>query len=216
MFAPRVYGIFGPEIFLAFPTMIIEWLVLDLVLIGKSKISLWSVIKIHLISYPLTAIAGVFILYFAEIIPLCIEDCYYQGLFKKNSHKHKNMPSPSRIATATLIANLTTFLIGVWLGLTMVSTMNEARDLMKADSAAYNQIKNARTASQTYFEQFPEGVVTLEVLEEYGFKPSEDVEIVVESGKKETLSICASHIRGSKIYRIDSEGSIDEQEMEDQ
>lgn len=76
------------------------------------------------------------------------------------------------------------------------------------DAKANMDIKNAYTASQAYFTDYPDGTVSLSKITSYGFVQSSDVDLEVVSSRQKNLQITATHIKGSKTYTINSAGSI--------
>ena len=82
------------------------------------------------------------------------------------------------------------------------------------NSAAQADIKGAFVAAQKYFEDHPNGVVTLPLLKKgdslkkYYFVISKGVEIKIISGTKNGLKISSTHSKGDKIYEVDAEGKI--------
>jgi len=85
----------------------------------------------------------------------------------------------------------------------------------RSNAAANADLKNAFTAAQAYFNDFPNGIIDHEKLKESGFVPSDGVILVVLSGKKDTLSIKSYHQDGcGRVYYVDSEGEIEYRETE--
>jgi len=76
------------------------------------------------------------------------------------------------------------------------------------NSEANANVKNAYTASQAYFTDYPDGTVTLSKLTSYGYVQSSDVSLTIISGNQYNLKITTSHTKGKKTYTIDSAGSI--------
>jgi prepilin-type N-terminal cleavage/methylation domain-containing protein len=76
------------------------------------------------------------------------------------------------------------------------------------DAAANADIKNAYTAAQAYFTDYPSGTVTTTKLESYGFQSTNDVTTAVVGGGQGTLSLTATHSSGDKTYTMDSHGNI--------
>jgi len=76
------------------------------------------------------------------------------------------------------------------------------------NSAAYNDIKNAYTATQAYFIDHPTASITLVGLQEAGYQASENVTVTIKRAKMENLVLTASHTFGDKLYIVDWDGSI--------
>lgn len=111
-----MYGRAGIEPFLIIPTIIIEYLIILILLKPKNYYRLFgAVIRIHLITYPLTVITGVFASFFAEVIPLVLEPAYFKRLFEKYQKKGllSTRPDDKKIWKTVIIANLVTFVMGL-------------------------------------------------------------------------------------------------------
>ncbi|MDP2644534.1 MAG: prepilin-type N-terminal cleavage/methylation domain-containing protein [Desulfobacterales bacterium] len=76
------------------------------------------------------------------------------------------------------------------------------------DSAANSDIKNAYTAAQAYFTDYPSGNVTNAKLLAYGYKASTSVTLTVVAPGQSALSMTAAHTDGTKTYTVDNAGTI--------
>ncbi|UCD90126.1 MAG: prepilin-type N-terminal cleavage/methylation domain-containing protein [Desulfobacterales bacterium] len=78
------------------------------------------------------------------------------------------------------------------------------------DATAQSDVKNSYTAAQAYFTDYPNGVVTVTKLTNYGYVQSSDVTTAIAGGSdtQSTLVIQSYHGTGSKIYTNDSGGAI--------
>ncbi len=76
------------------------------------------------------------------------------------------------------------------------------------DAAANADIKNAYTAAQAYFTDYPAATVTMENLKEVGYYPTEGVVLTIEDGGWDTLKITSYHEKGKTVYTVDAMGSI--------
>jgi prepilin-type N-terminal cleavage/methylation domain-containing protein len=76
------------------------------------------------------------------------------------------------------------------------------------NTATNADIKNAYTAAQAYFSEYPAGTVTVSVLEAYGYKSTTNVGLTITADAQTTLDMNAVHSQGEKTYYIDSEGNI--------
>jgi type IV pilus assembly protein PilA len=76
------------------------------------------------------------------------------------------------------------------------------------DAAANADIKNAYTAAQAYFTDYPSKTVTVGLIEGYGYKATTDVTLTVTKGTQATLALTSKHANGDKTYSVDSEGAI--------
>ncbi len=74
------------------------------------------------------------------------------------------------------------------------------------NSAAYTDVMNAYNSAQSYFAYYPKGTVSKSKLKDYGFKSSDEaVQLVIESGTKDTLAMKAFHFKGNMIYSVRSD-----------
>jgi len=76
------------------------------------------------------------------------------------------------------------------------------------DASANADIKNAYTAAQAYFSDYPTGTVTTAKLKSYGYTVSPDVTPKVTKGTAASLALTTDHSSGSKTYSIDAAGVI--------
>ena len=75
------------------------------------------------------------------------------------------------------------------------------------NASANADVKNAYTAAQAYFTDYPSNSGTVGVLEGYGFKSTSNVTSAVGGGQA-SLTITAYHGSGDKTYTIDNAGTI--------
>jgi type IV pilus assembly protein PilA len=78
------------------------------------------------------------------------------------------------------------------------------------DASSNADIKNAFTAAQAYFTDFPAGAVTQPDLLSYGYVATTSVTITVAAGTDtaNSLVMTAAHDQGSKLFSITSSGVI--------
>jgi len=78
------------------------------------------------------------------------------------------------------------------------------------DSTANADIKNAYTAAQAYYSDYPTGQVTSAILRSYGFTSSPDVSITIAATADTmgSLAMTTTHTNGDKTYSIDAAGVI--------
>jgi len=74
-----------------------------------------------------------------------------------------------------------------------------------------SELKHAYQASIEYHTDYPMGTATLDILKEYGFKPSKNVDINVVDGSGEGLHITATHPSVTGIYQVDQDGYVSKQ-----
>jgi hypothetical protein len=99
--------------------------------------------------------------------------------------------------------------IFVFLGVVWI---HEQQHKEPTDSIAQSDAKNAYTASQAYFYDYPDGTVSLSKLTSYGFvQSSNNVTLTIVSGSQSNLKITAFHNKGTRIYTIDSDGKVSAQ-----
>lgn len=83
--------------------------------------------------------------------------------------------------------------------------------LGESNHAANQDAKNAYTAAQAYFTEYPNATVSLSKLTNYGFYQSEGVNFTILSGNIYNLQFTTFHIDGTKTYTIDSDGKLSKQ-----
>ena len=77
-------------------------------------------------------------------------------------------------------------------------------------SGANSDVKNAYTAAQAYFTDYPTATIGSAALVEGGFKSTENVAMSVGDGSQNGLSISAQHGSATdRIYTVNSAGEID-------
>ncbi len=85
------------------------------------------------------------------------------------------------------------------------------QDYMKRgyDSSTVSDLKNAFSAAQLYFSDYPGSSVDPTLLVQYGYRISSNVSLeIVGDGTETEFTLTASHPSGSKTFTIDSEGNI--------
>ncbi|MGZ6224968.1 MAG: hypothetical protein ACXWMH_05625 [Syntrophales bacterium] len=93
----------------------------------------------------------------------------------------------------------------------------EVQSIVESKEAAiYNEkvksdIKNAYTSAQAFFSRNPIGIVSTDILTNYGYRATEGVNIKIDNGASMTLSLSAKHSRGDTTYHIDASGNIKEE-----
>ena len=77
------------------------------------------------------------------------------------------------------------------------------------NAAANSDIKNAYTAAQAYYSDYPTGNITaVATLLNYGYKATANTTVTISSQGQTNLSMTASHGSGDKTYSVDSDGDI--------
>jgi type IV pilus assembly protein PilA len=76
------------------------------------------------------------------------------------------------------------------------------------NTAARADVKNAYTAAQAYFSDYPTGTVNTTKLSTSGYVASSGVTLTVTTGTMAGLVLTASHGSGDKTYSIDASGAI--------
>ncbi len=77
------------------------------------------------------------------------------------------------------------------------------------DAEANTAIKNAYTAAQSYFVDYPTATVTMTNLKQSGYRPPDGVILTIEDGRMDTLELRSFHVRGGTLYVIDAAGRIE-------
>jgi len=76
------------------------------------------------------------------------------------------------------------------------------------DSAANADAKNAYTAAQAYFTDYPSDGVDAAALSNYGFKSTTNVTLTLGGASQSNLSFTTKHTSGAKTYTVTSDGAI--------
>ena len=76
------------------------------------------------------------------------------------------------------------------------------------NAAANADVKNAYTAAQAYFTDYPAGTITLGKLTSNGFTQTQNNVVTVGGNTQNTLSITSSYSGVTRVYSIDSTGAI--------
>ena len=76
------------------------------------------------------------------------------------------------------------------------------------NTAARADVKNAYTAAQAYFSDFPSAAVDVAKLSSSGYVGSSNVTLATPGTAMSTLSITAYHTSGDKTYTINASGQI--------
>jgi hypothetical protein len=81
----------------------------------------------------------------------------------------------------------------------------------RCDEKAKMELKEVFNAAQKYFAKDPGGSITKDILADFGYLPSEEVNLLVINGKKPSLEISAIFsVPGALNFMIDSSGFIRE------
>ena len=76
------------------------------------------------------------------------------------------------------------------------------------NASANTDCKNAYTAAQAYFVDYPGATITTTLLLDYGLNTSAGVTVTTSPGVMTDLQITSTHTNGDKTYTIDSEGNM--------
>lgn len=76
------------------------------------------------------------------------------------------------------------------------------------NASANTDTKNAYTAAQAYFVDYPTATVTTTLLLGYGLNTSAGVTVTTNTGTITGLEIIASHANGDLTYTIDVDGNM--------
>ena len=77
------------------------------------------------------------------------------------------------------------------------------------DATANSDIKNAYTAAQAYFIDYPTGTVSTTNLDTYGYTNSPNVTLTVTNGTMAALVMTAACANGTLTFSVDKDGVID-------
>lgn len=78
------------------------------------------------------------------------------------------------------------------------------------DAQAYAEIRNACSEAYIFFTEHPERSITLDDLRERGFRETPDIELIIEDGTRENMTIRVKHKKGKKIYVANKNCNIQE------
>ena len=92
-----------------------------------------------------------------------------------------------------------------------VQSIVESKEAAIYNEKAKSDVKNAYTAAQAFFSGNPTGIISTDILTNYGYRATEGVNIKIDNGASTALSLSAKHSRGDNTYRIDASGSIREE-----
>jgi prepilin-type N-terminal cleavage/methylation domain-containing protein len=74
-----------------------------------------------------------------------------------------------------------------------------------------SDLSTAYKASTVYHSENPDGVLTEDLLEDYGFRQTKRVDLNVVDGSTDSLRITATHPRVNGAYAVDQTGRISKQ-----
>ena len=61
---------------------------------------------------------------------------------------------------------------------------------------------NAYMLAQKYYKEFPSGILSRSVLKKYDYRFDKNVQLTIESEKKDTLSIKTFHLKGDILHWV--------------
>ena len=76
------------------------------------------------------------------------------------------------------------------------------------DASSNADIKNAYTAAQAYFSDYPTGAISAAILSSYGYKSTTSVTLTPVGSYQTNLSMTATHPNGDKTFTVDADGAI--------
>jgi hypothetical protein len=76
------------------------------------------------------------------------------------------------------------------------------------NAVAKNDLRNFYIAAQSYYQQNPNESLDIDIAIKYGFKPTYNVKLDVQSDKQISFKATAAHPGGTEIYTIDNKGVI--------
>ena len=126
-----------------------------------------------------------------------------QQLLKANASSEK--PKKPFFSPSGCIVALV-FLVLVYIGIDFAGIQSYRQ--RGYDATAKTDVKNAYTAAQAYFTDYPGSNISLSKLTSYGFIQTNNVNLVILSGKKPDLEITSTHSEGTKTYTVNSDGEI--------
>ena len=91
------------------------------------------------------------------------------------------------------------------------SPLTEKELIAIENTLAKTEVHNACIIANSIFSDDPDKTITKKDLKEKGFIPSEDIELAIYNGARESLRIAARHNKGTKIYIADHNCNITEE-----
>jgi hypothetical protein len=76
------------------------------------------------------------------------------------------------------------------------------------DEAVQKDLQHAYAIAQSHFTDNPRDRLSLSDLQNYGFRPTEDVTIEIVNGQKSRLLITGEHEDSSRVFVVDQTGSV--------
>ena len=130
--------------------------------------------------------------------------------FNSDAEKHSEnkKSAPSSIAAFLRVFFIVSFVLIVLFELAIALPGYFSYRKRGYDSAANADIKNAYAAAKAYFIDHPSGEISNNILEQYGYKPTENVRLDIINKEKNSLRMTTVHKKGDKTYTIDAGGKI--------
>jgi hypothetical protein len=86
--------------------------------------------------------------------------------------------------------------------------------VQRANKIAETTLKGAFVSGMGYLVSYPDEELTMEKIQEFGFKPIEVVEIEVVRGEADDFLITSEHVVGDRVYSVGPDGKIEHEEYE--
>jgi len=126
----------------------------------------------------------------------------------------QQVPTEKKSNTAVIVLVIAGIAIGLFIFIGILAAIaipSFVNYQAKARNAvAQAEIKNACNAAAAFFAEHPDKTITLDDLKEKGVVANPDVELAIENGTMESLSMRAKHVKGNKIYVVDRNCHIQE------
>ena len=78
-------------------------------------------------------------------------------------------------------------------------------------TAIQSDLAAAYKAAVAFHSDDADGVITRDILEEYGYRPTDKVTLTVDDGSESTLRLLADHPGVTATYQVDRTGTISKQ-----
>ena len=105
------------------------------------------------------------------------------------------------------------FIVVAIIGILATIAINSSLTMIERGrvAAIQSDLDAAYNASMGYHTENMDGIITLEILSDFGFDQSRDIIIEIIDGSSDGLNITAKHQKSTSIFEVDNSGNISEQ-----
>lgn len=137
--------------------------------------------------------------------------CTQCGIILQQVPPGKKKNTAVIVLVVAAIALVLFAIMGILAAIAIPSFVNQQTKARNAMAQA--EIKNACQAAAAFFVEHPDKTVTLDDLKEQGIALNHDIELSIENGTMEELSMRAKHIKGNRVYVADKNCDIQERRL---